>query len=155
MSAEPFFEGALANFRYWARLFWQVLCVVTNLYKVTLLEHYIVIPNNVCRIEKKIYEKMNRSYTDDMNSSSPNYLTTRTFRIFRLFAIIFALLLIAYSLFLSTLKTGSIPDRANTVTCLLYTSQLIQSRLPKKNDVWRKFLFTLNREYWFESALKS
>lgn len=54
MSAEPFFEGALANFRYWARLFWQVLCVVTNLYKVTLLEHCIVIPNNVCRIEKNI-----------------------------------------------------------------------------------------------------
>lgn len=61
---------------------------------------------------------MNRSYTDDMNSSPPNYLTTRTFRIFRLFAIIFALLLIAYSLFLSTLKTGSIPDRANTVTLM-------------------------------------
>ena len=57
---------------------------------------------------------MNRSYTDDMNSSPPNYLTTRTFRIVRLFAIIFALLLVAYSLFLSTLKTGAIPDHTST-----------------------------------------
>ena len=67
---------------------------------------------------------MNRSYTDDMNSSPPNYLTTRTFRIVRLFAIIFALLLVAYSLFLSTLKTGAIPD--HTSTCLLYTSRCVE-----------------------------
>lgn len=51
-----------------------------------------------------------------MDSNSRNYLKAKTFRIVRLFAITFALLLIAYSLFLSTLKTDSIPDRADTAS---------------------------------------